>query len=176
MNHLTGTEQPPASLRHGVGRSSYPLDSPWLVCPEGRTLLLASCWEQLVLVEVNPFLHAPPVSPLQLVEHRRLGLSGCCWGSPGATDWDSPWLQAGEAPVPCQPSCASPQRSRPGGVPHLGCSAFTRQEMFELHGVVKLFLPLVVNQGRAAGGAEDKPGAGGVHPGPVHFQPQGHSW
>lgn len=56
---------------------THRIDSPWLLCPEGRTLLLASGWEQLVLVQVNPFLHMPPVPPLQLVQHRRLGLSGC---------------------------------------------------------------------------------------------------
>lgn len=129
-------------------------DSPGLVCPEDRTLLLASCWEQLILVEVNPFLHMPPVSALQL-EHRRLGLSGCCRGSPGAKGWDSPRLQAGEAPVLCQPSCASSQRSCPGSVPHLGCSVFTHQEMFEPHGVAKRFLPLVVKQGRAERGWQE---------------------
>lgn len=167
MNHLTGTEQPSAPLRHGW-EIQLPLDRfPSAALPRGQDTAPCFLLGAAGTGEVNPFLHTPPVPPLQAGALRALR------GSPGAAGWDSPWLQAGEAPVPCQPSRTSPARAAlPSlAVPHLltrKCLSFTVSPSSSCRWLLT-----------GAGlwrGAEGEPGAGGAHPGPGHIQPQRHSW
>lgn len=88
-------------------------------------------------------------------------------GSPGAPGWDSPWLQAGLGKPLCRASQASPLGSVPAqaALPTLAALHLLTRKCLSFTEWRSSSCPsLVFNQGRAARGAEDKPGAGGVHP------------
>lgn len=175
MNHLTGTEHTSVPLRHRAGRSSYPLDRfPLAGVPGGQDTaprFSLFCWEQLGLVAVNPFLHMPPVWPLQLVEHGRLGRSGC----PGAVRVpQAGTLRSCRPGKPlCRASQAAPPRSVPAwaAFPGLAALRLLIRKCLSFTELQSSFCRWLLTRAGLRWGEEDEPGAGGVHQALCTFSP-----